>query len=281
MDIDKSKSDFFIITRFNLRLWSKDKHNISTQTEKWLEERFDLFQKICYPSILGQIDQNFCWIVLFDKNTPDKFKELIEQMHHEYSNFQPYFLDQKDTKEFIAFSRKIILGKAYGNSIITLRLDNDDALNHKYIHEVKYRMSKLEGIRLLSFRYGIQYLCQYNLAVRIPYSNNHFLAMKEPLCDDIKTVYSCNHFFVKESGLPFTCIDNKKFPFWIETIHSSNIDNDLKMTLNLQPIIDKTILLQFGIDKTITPFYSIIGYVTYILPRFLYQVYRRFRQKIK
>ena len=60
--------DTFVITRFNLRLWSKDKHNRPTLSKEWLEQRFDLFEKYCYTSVMHQSSQNFLWVCLFDED---------------------------------------------------------------------------------------------------------------------------------------------------------------------------------------------------------------------
>lgn len=60
----------FILTRFNLRLWTKDKKQQPTRTSEWLEKRFQLFETFCLPSIKSQSVKNFKWIVLFDESTP-------------------------------------------------------------------------------------------------------------------------------------------------------------------------------------------------------------------
>lgn len=65
----------FILTRFNLLLWNKDKENKKVRSKEWLEHRFSLFEKYCLPSIKSQTCQDFEWIVLFDSSTPEMLKE--------------------------------------------------------------------------------------------------------------------------------------------------------------------------------------------------------------
>ena len=42
----------FIITRFNLNLYAQDKHDLPTRTDRWLEHRFEVFERYCLPSII-------------------------------------------------------------------------------------------------------------------------------------------------------------------------------------------------------------------------------------
>ena len=66
--------EHFIITRFNLPIYSKTKSgNISSTETKYLDNRFKLFMNYCLPSIKQQTCQNFKWLVLFDINTPDEY----------------------------------------------------------------------------------------------------------------------------------------------------------------------------------------------------------------
>ena len=37
----------FIITRFNLNLYAQDKHDLPTRTDRWLEHRFEVFERYC------------------------------------------------------------------------------------------------------------------------------------------------------------------------------------------------------------------------------------------
>ena len=56
----------FILTRFNIRLWNQDKFSQSVRSMDWLEQRFEVFEKFCLPSIVGQVCKDFEWIVLVD-----------------------------------------------------------------------------------------------------------------------------------------------------------------------------------------------------------------------
>ena len=57
--------EHLIITRFNLNLYARDKHDAPTRTERWLEHRFEIFERYCLPSVAAQTNPNFRWLCLF------------------------------------------------------------------------------------------------------------------------------------------------------------------------------------------------------------------------
>ena len=83
-----------ILTRFNLQF--ELGNDIHTQPY-WLDERFRLFEKYCLPSIVGQTNQNFTWVILSSEQTPTKYKERLSQYAQTYSNIKleycPYYDD--------------------------------------------------------------------------------------------------------------------------------------------------------------------------------------------
>lgn len=72
----------FIATRFNLKIeeWNTAKDGSVVLTEKWLEERFNLFEKYCFPSVANQSIKNFYWLIFFDVSTPDIFKNELRNI---------------------------------------------------------------------------------------------------------------------------------------------------------------------------------------------------------
>lgn len=66
----------FIITRFNLNLYAQDKHDLPTRTDRWLEHRFEVFERYCLPSVAAQTSGNFTWLCLFDAATPEPYRAV-------------------------------------------------------------------------------------------------------------------------------------------------------------------------------------------------------------
>ena len=69
--------EHLIITRFNLNLYARDKHAAPTRTERWLEHRFEIFERYCLPSVAAQTNPNFRWLCLFDAATPAAYRRRI------------------------------------------------------------------------------------------------------------------------------------------------------------------------------------------------------------
>ena len=75
---DGKRSSIFILTRFNLKMWTKNKFNHDVQTEEWLKERFELFEHYCFSSIINQSEKNFIWLCCFDEDTPKEYLQKIQ-----------------------------------------------------------------------------------------------------------------------------------------------------------------------------------------------------------
>ena len=274
----------FILTRFNLKLWWKeDKNHQSIQTKEWLEERFRLFETYTWPSIKAQTCQDFKWICLFDKDTPEIYKERIQRLQQEYDSFLPYYCGEKETKLFQSYFRHLVYKNAdkSQNELLTTYLDNDDAIHKDFIKDIQTRAKNLKFNTIISFQYGIQYYEEMNIAVRIPYKNNHFLTYYERLTEQIKTVWGFWHFSIfNYPHIAIELINNKHNPNWIETIHQGNIDNDVKMTLQHHLITDESFLLNYGIllslDNKTT---SLCKFTFQFIPRFIKQIIRRIKNK--
>lgn len=128
----------YILTRFNLRAddWTVTKNNEKVLTEEWLEERFDLFENYCFTSVKNQTNQNFKWLVFFDINTPEVYKQKVENYRKTYQNFLPFFINgMNDFLPEIVKNINKLDSKEY---IITSRLDNDDCIHENYTRVVLF-----------------------------------------------------------------------------------------------------------------------------------------------
>ena len=296
----------FILTRFNLLLWNKDKGGCKVRSKSWLEHRFSLFERYCLPSVKGQACQDFEWIVLFDNSTPEPFKHKIEEYKKECSQLIPIYVERLNGRCFAEIFRQEVVSRLknqeYENErnslvntddtnhtdkcfkrVLTTYLDNDDALHKDFIKDIQTRAKNLKFNTIISFQYGIQYYEEMNIAVRIPYKNNHFLTYYERLTEQIKTVWGFWHFSIfKYPHIAIELINNKNNPNWIETIHQGNIDNDVKMTLHHHLITNQNVISEFGITTPIinntTAWYR---FMCMFIPRFAKQIIRRIKNKYK
>lgn len=279
------KKSSFIITRFNLKLFSKDKNNKTTLTDQWLKERFELFETYCFPSVEGQVLQNFYWLCLFADDTQEQFKQRAITLHRAFPAFLPLFLNDSESENYLDYINQVISElKDSSDKLITIRLDNDDSININYTKEVdKLYGEQLDNEVCYSFKYGIQYYTKKNFAVRIPYSTNHFLCLlnKKYHKGNIKNILEFNHAYPNEFPFGFKCISNK-IPMWIEVVHGRNVDNDCKMTLNQKVLCQRNLLQQyFHVSNKISPFLSRVRIFTFLIPAFLKQFMHRLITKIQ
>ena len=278
------KIEHFILTRFNLRLWTKDKKRNDTRTNEWLKNRFDLFEKYCLPSIMNQTNHSFKWIVLFDLETPNNYKDRIKAYEKYCPSFCPCFVKAEKSRYFVSIFKEEIKRrmKEDTNLLITTYLDNDDALHQNYVEETQ----KIEATlpTFVSYVYGIQYYTELNIATRVPYTNNHFISLIEPLKEssDFRTVYGYgSHIAINKYKKTQTIyVNNPIQDRWIEVIHEANMDNDVKMTLDTKLIedIDK-LKKEYSINVTLSKNSKSIFYTTFFI-RAVKEMIRHIRLKI-
>ena len=268
----------FILTRFNLPLWTEDKCGRSIDRVSWLEERMFLFEKYCLPSVVGQTNYNFTWILLCDENTPVEYREHIKSYRDQLSMIELIQVEEEYAWDFPNVFSEVVSsmlearGANNGDVCITTQLDNDDAINKDYIDFIQRYILENKDVKdswkkstplFLSFDYGLQYFTCLNMATRVKYPNNHFMTCVETVKrinteqngdGSIFLIGTCfgygSHFLLeKEFGMCVEHIVDKTKPMWCEVIHKDNVDNDVKMTLDTKAVRDKKFLQkEFCID---------------------------------
>lgn len=117
-----------LMTRFNMATPGREAA-IRNQPD-WLATRFQLFEEFCLPSVAAQSSRDFTWIIYFDKDTPQAFKDRIAALQREV-RFEAYY-----TGLFPASGWPHSLVEVLGPLppvVLTSRLDNDDALAVDYM----------------------------------------------------------------------------------------------------------------------------------------------------
>lgn len=240
------KSSTFILTRFNLNLYSKNKVNDDVRTEEWLCDRFSLFDKYCFPSVTGQSESDFIWLCCFDDKTPQKFLHRIGKYKEKCRQFLPLFFNETETVNHTS----VLLGlikvlKDNTRYLTTIRLDNDDALNRDFVCQVNsFREKQKQKNVIYSFPSGLQYFENYGIATKIIYPENHFLALINiDYCEEDvnETVLSFRHDIIEKFPYPFVLLNH--YPaMWVEVIHSANVANDIKRNLCNGLVLDNRTL---------------------------------------
>jgi len=232
----------YIITRFNLRRedWVVTKNNEQVLSDLWLEERFELFENFCFPSVKNQINQNFKWLVFFDTNTPEKYRKKIKAYSEEFSGFCPYFIE--GMKRFIPSIIESVHDLNDEEFIITSRLDNDDSLHKNYVNVVQ---DCFNGQNYLAIDLIDGYNMQIGSKVRLGnmrHLYNPYMSLIEKK-ENCKTVWHKGHTFWKFEKNIFQ-IKNKKM--WLTIIHEKNKSNKFRGFGD----VDSAILTDFNIKTS-------------------------------
>ncbi|MFC4652862.1 glycosyltransferase [Lactococcus nasutitermitis] len=256
----------YIITRFNITLRDQmlnnqvDKIDVNTD-EKYLQYRFSLFEEYTIPSIKNQSNKNFDWIVLFSDKTPQKFKNKIQYIQAELPNFRPIFLKSTDELEIIL---EDIFKQERTGTLVTSRLDNDDALSLNYIQLIQNNIENNGKTELLVFPNGIQFDLKKRVMTRYYFPNNHFSTL---ICDQnnkLETILGYNHMeIVNHFEVRFL---SEEIPMWLELVHGGNILNRMFLKFSIL-VFDFSILKKFGILNVIPPQNRAITYLLVIFNR--------------
>lgn len=278
--IDQTTLQHFILTRFNLLLWNRDKEGGKVRTIKWLEHRFELFEKYCLPSIKNQTCKVFEWIVLFDSSTPEKFKAKIAEYKNNCPQFIPVFVEPQNGRYFADIFRKEIVKLLSAKRVVSTYLDNDDALAVNFVEDLQRRVLAVKDGTFINYNDGYQYYSGGGFLMRIHYPTNHFVSVVEK--GDPATVKGIfgygGHAYIhtiKDVNIEHV----RNVTMWCEVVHEKNMINDAFFLFKAKMICDDHVLKnEFGIDVIVK---SGIGiYVSKFLPRYVKTFLRRAKQRV-
>lgn len=212
----------FIITRFNVNIYEIDFPKRLEDT--WLSQRFELFQKYCFPTVQAQSNQNFTWLVLFDEQTPDRYKTFIN-IYAKYKNFVPVYCGTFDTIMDTARARMKEIAPDV-EWFVSTRLDNDDALSTGFIQCVQGVVGSLneadlapEDTLYINFPNGLQ--LNDGDFYDFKDATNAFVSLVERSADP-HTVFWVDHPCIHDVS---PVIQAETGPLWLQVVHDMNVYN--------------------------------------------------------
>ncbi|MCM1078840.1 MAG: putative rhamnosyl transferase [Bacteroidales bacterium] len=252
----------FILTRFSITLWTKDKNGSSINRAEWLRERISLFETYCLPSVKAQECKDFTWVLMCDREQDGAAGDFLHRKMEEYKaqcpQIRPVWIKRNTGRAFASIFRNITLKLLFerkmqdGDLCLTTYLDNDDMLHPLYVQQVQKEALALGEGNAISYDYGLQYFTDLGIATRISYPNNHFMTFIE----NVRRVRTCygygSHFLLEKTNAINVChINNRNWPMWVEVIHEGNVDNDVKMTLDTTVLDAGSVMAdEFGLHVT-------------------------------
>lgn len=211
--------EHFIMTRFNLATPGRELA-IRTQ-EGWLDYRFKLFERYCAPSIAEQRSKAFKWIIYFDKDTPNHYKERIETLRQEVP-FTAYYTGLFGAEGWRRSLFEVFRPQA--RSILTTRLDSDDVISVDFVqrlHEEVEARDYAPGF----YNFSKGFIRQGESLFRITHESNAFFSVLELNGPDVRTAPSIPHMGIRQQGDLFQINCD---PFWMQIIHDSNVSNKVR-----------------------------------------------------
>ena len=208
-----------VLTRFNCRFgaaWTS-----VAVDPLWLAPRFELFERYCLPSVLGQDCREFSWIIFFDKDTPEPFRSRAASVAQ--GNVQPVFVGHL-TGELIrqTIREAIPAGESH---VITSRLDNDDGLAVDYIRRVRAAFEPKAHKEYLNVTEG--FILGDGKLYRQRDPHNAFVSLVEPVGGEIEGVWAFPHTEIGQHA-PVRQIGGG--PGWLQVVHGSNVSNRVRGT---------------------------------------------------
>ena len=223
------KFEHYLLTKFNKGLYTQSQKTKGDRKarDEWMVHRIRLFEKYCFPSIKSQVNQDFKWIVIFDRKTPKEFLRKIEE-YTQYKNFIPVF-----DGSFDHHIKKLLRPET--QYLITTRIDNDDAFHKNAIKKIQLHFAKdnLAYARDFFLNFPIGY-CLDEQTGQITLNgskSNPFITLVEkvkrgPKAVSIKTVRCMNHSHLDRLGkIKQICTTT---PMWVQVIHKRNISNRVR-----------------------------------------------------
>jgi hypothetical protein len=128
----------FVLTNFNVALpgVGADRRGATVRDAAWLDERCDLFERFCLPSMRGQSCREFDWLV--------RWEEPADRRHAARIAGYAGQAGLRLVDASLSFRRAVAAALAPGDeAVLTTRLDNDDALHHDAL--ARLRAAALAG----------------------------------------------------------------------------------------------------------------------------------------
>jgi len=213
--MEKATFRHVLLTRFNVRQWSAWSDLVTNP--RWLERRFELFDAFCFPSVKAQTVDNFVWIVFFDDQTPETFRQRVEK-YAQWPNFRPVFLHWPPEDVNRIVREHLPDEPAY---LITTRLDNDDAICRDFLERVQqqFNAQEREAINFETgyiWKHGRLYLCRDR--------TSPFASLIERY-DRFRTVWCRPHLRLGEVASVRQITGE---PAWIQVVHRDNVHNRVR-----------------------------------------------------
>jgi hypothetical protein len=216
-----SELQHLLLTRFNI--WSPfGSDNLRLSTE-YLEYRFRLFERYCFPSVMSQTCRNFRWILFLDRDTPLAIKHKMVVCCAKSDRLTPVYLSYEDGVNFDArlwsfVQDHVVDDKRY---LLTTRLDNDDALARHFVETIQSHVTANDVF--VNLPRGYRYVEATNTLYEVVHDSNPFASRLEDCSlGTPQTVLNVDHMQMRLHGRVRQVMCDAS---WVIVVHRRNVSN--------------------------------------------------------
>jgi hypothetical protein len=215
----------FVQTKFNVRIRLSERVPDWTA---WCDQRAQLFLDVTLPSMLGQTDEGFEWLIYFDPVRTDPVERVLSELRaHPHIHALFYDGRGKTPWHLMGRARMGVAARVTEATrfVITIKLDSDDGLHREYISSIGALASQLTDEEIgngiaLNFTNGALLFDGQFFAFAYPHSP--YLALVEPVGEPL-TAMTIQHHKV-HTRMPVRQLSHPE-PMWLQVIHGSNAFN--------------------------------------------------------
>jgi hypothetical protein len=208
--------DHVLLTRFNLP--SVGVESIIRAREGWLRERVELFERYCLPSVRGQTNQQFHWLVYLDPESPTWLKDRIARLSAD-GIFTARFRTSVSRKELVSDLRS--MSGADRGELLTTNLDNDDALANDFVERLQ-RAAPPHGAAAIYLVDGL--IKSGSRVFRRTDRRNAFCSVRETW----EAPVTCWADWHNLLGERMAVLELDGEPAWLQVIHDFNVSNRVR-----------------------------------------------------
>ncbi len=261
-----AKFTHYLVTRFNVPAgkWLQDKEGRPTLDDAWMDHRLDLFKKYCVPTVAGQSEKNFQWLIYCDVKTNDGVRHQVQDAIREMANVQMRFVEKMDD---LIMDLKNSFASTETPYVISSRLDNDDGLGIDFIKSVQAHFQEMDRC-LINFCNGILYDINRKVLTQVGSSYlNHYgsLIESKKSVDQFLTVMGFHHTSPPED---VSVINLSEPCAWLKIIHERNARSGMRGRIVFSKNVLRSFVLPGGLFKT-----SFMSSARYLMGR----IYKKIR----
>lgn len=220
-----------LLTRFNVRHPELEGDAESRGLEQnWLRHRTPLFESLCAPSVAGQTERNFKWLVFVHPDTP---RDFLVRIQAAIAGARGTLVRVPEASPDSVLEH--IGSVSTGDIVLTSRLDNDDALSRSHVE----RLQRASGPLPFAANFPWGYQLRRDGTVRLSrHLSNPFIGYFERVGSvPLQTVWGFNH---RQLPPHAALIQLGRSPAWLVSIHDRNIANPQRSGL----IVPRRVVLE-------------------------------------